>query len=224
MEPQYHATVDGNLLSKVNLLRFIRAFHYSHDMPNGYFMEFGVLNGHGLIQAYSQLRGRLTKIFGFDTFAGLPELSNEDNAANPLMPQFRAGNFASLPAEAVKQFVIRSTSGLNDTNIAMVEGPFATTLPAFDRTQLENLGPCLAVNVDCDLYSSSKDVFAFLDGIVTTGTWLLLDDYWTYRGSPYHGQRRAFDEWMAASKRVGTTFYSNYNGFCRSYICYEKQP
>jgi hypothetical protein len=224
MEPQFHATVDGNLLSKINLLRFIRAFNYSHEMPNGYFMEFGVLNGQGLVQAYSQLRGKLTHLYGFDTFAGLPELSADDEAANALMPQFRAGNFASMAPSAVRNFIVGATSGLNDDNMTLVQGAFSETLPAFDRAQLAGKGPCLAVNVDCDLYSSSQDVFSFLDGIVTTGTWLLLDDYWTYRGSPYHGQRRAFDEWMASSARIGTTFYSNYNGFCRSYICYEKEP
>jgi O-methyltransferase len=224
MEPQYASSVDGNLLSKINLLRFIRAFHYSHNMPHGHYMEFGVLNGHGMIAAYSQLRGILTHMYGFDTFAGLPELSGEDNAALDLMPQFRAGNFRSLKAQSVQDFIIGSTSGLTPDGISMVEGTFADSLKTFDVAALAAKGPCLAVNVDCDLYSSSKDVFAFLDGIVTTGTWLLLDDYWTYRGSPYHGQRRAFDEWMATSKRVGTTLYSNYSGFCRAYICYEKEP
>jgi O-methyltransferase len=223
MEAQYHASVDGNLLSKVNLLRFIRAFHFSHEMPPGYFMEFGVLNGQGMVQVYSQLRGKLTHLYGFDTFAGLPGLSPDDEAANALMPQFHAGNFASLQPRAVKDFIIGATSGLDDGKLTFVQGAFSDTLPSFDPAQLADKGPCLLANVDCDLYSSSKDVFAFLDGVVTTGTWLLLDDYWTYRGSPYHGQRRAFDEWMATSTRVGTTFYSNYNGFSRCYICYEKE-
>ncbi|HEY1727836.1 MAG TPA: TylF/MycF/NovP-related O-methyltransferase [Candidatus Baltobacteraceae bacterium] len=222
MEPAYHPSVDGNILSKVNLLRFIRAFHMAHEMPHGYFMELGVLNGLGMVQVYSQLRGLLTNLYGFDSFAGLPELSADDSDALKLMPQFRTGNFQSMQRDAVSDFIIRGTSGLTRDRVTLVEGVFSETLPKFDKKQLADKGPCLLVNVDCDLYSSSQDAFAFLDDIVTTGTWLLLDDYWHYRGSPYHGQRRAFDEWMATTKRVGTTFYANYNGFCRAYICHEK--
>lgn len=223
MEPRYVATVDGNLLSKANLLRFIRAFNYSHEMPHGYFMEFGVLNGQGLIEAYGVLRGILTCMYGFDTFAGLPHLSEEDEKGLKLTPQFYHGNFQSLAAKNIADYVRGSTSGITDETLKLIEGVFSETLSAFDLTSLQAHGPCLAVNVDCDLYSSSKDVFAFLDKIVTTGTWLLLDDYWTYRGSPNFGQRKAFDEWMASSSRIGTTFYGNYNGFSRAYICYEKE-
>jgi hypothetical protein len=51
---------------------------------------------------------------------------------------------------------------------------------------------------------------------------LLLDDYWAYRGSPMHGQRRAFDEWMATSSRIGATEYASYGGFCKAFILHEK--
>ena len=148
MEPAYHPSIDGNLLSKVNLLRFIRAFHAAHEMPHGYFVELGVLNGVGMVQVYSQLRGLLTHLYGFDSFAGLPELSSEDAEALNLMPQFHAGNFASMQREAVLEFVIRGTSGLSRDQVTLVEGLFSETLPRFERAQLEGKGPCLLVNVD----------------------------------------------------------------------------
>jgi hypothetical protein len=191
-------------------------------MPAGYFLEFGVLNGQGLVEVHAQLRGLLTHIYGFDTFVGLPTLDQNDTAALNLMPSFRTGNFASMGRERVHDFVIGATSRMSADTLTLVEGAFSATLPVFDKATFVDKGPCLLVNVDCDLYSSSRDVFAFLDDVVTTGTWLLLDDYWHYRGTPKHGQRRAFDEWMATSKRVGTTMYSNYNGFCQAHICYEK--
>ncbi len=191
-------------------------------MGKGYYLEFGVLNGASMIESYGVLRGHLSHLIGFDTFAGLPELSAEDVSSLELMPSFHTGNFRSMPMEAVRQSIVANTSGLNEEDITLVKGNFSETLPGFDVGSLQKWGPCLAVNVDCDLYSSSVDVFRFIDGIVTTGTWLLLDDYWCYRGSPNHGQRRAFEEWMRSSKRVGATEYTNYNGLSKAFIVHEK--
>jgi O-methyltransferase len=221
-EPRFAATVNGNLLSKTNLLRFIRTFWQTAGVGRGYYLEFGVLNGQSMIETYAMLRGLLTHLYGFDSFSGLPALSVEDRSGLPLMPDFQEGNFQSMPPDLVKQSIIANTSGLRPEHITLVPGVFSQTLPAFDKQQLEACGPCLVAHVDCDLYSSSVDVFAFLDSVVTTGTWLLLDDYWLYRGSPRQGQRRAFDEWISSSTRVAVSEYGNYNGFCKAFIAYEK--
>jgi O-methyltransferase len=222
MEPRFFSTVDGNHLSRVNLLRFIREFCRVMNFGPGYYLEFGVLNGSSMIETYGILRGRMTHLFGFDTFAGLPSLTKEDGDALKLTPSFEAGNFKSMPAKVVKELIVASTSQLSADQITLEEGLFSETLPRFDKSIFERHGPCMVVNVDCDLYSSSCEVFRFLEDVVTTGTWLLLDDYWCYRGSPKFGQRRAFEEWSRHSSRLGFSEYSNYNGFSKAYIVYEK--
>jgi O-methyltransferase len=80
----------------------------------------------------------------------------------------------------------------------------------------------VCVLVDCDIYSSAIDVFAFLTDVLKTGTWLLIDDWWCYRGDPKLGVRRALDEWLNDNGRIGVTLYDNFNGFSRAYVCYEK--
>jgi O-methyltransferase len=222
MEPRFGSTVDGNLLSRANLLQFIRTFVRSSEIEPGYVLEFGVLNGSSIVELWGILRGLITHIYGFDTFSGLPDLTEDDSDSLLLMPQFRAGNFASLDCDAVKRYVLAATSGLGEEDLTLIPGLFSDTLPRFETTKFSARGPCLVAHVDCDLYSSSREVFKFLDGVCTTGTWLLLDDYWTYRGSPNVGQRRAFQEWMAASSRLGVTEYGNYNGFCKAFIIYER--
>lgn len=222
MEPRFASTVDGNLLSRANLMQFMRAFLRASDMSRGYYMEFGVLNGSSLVEAWGMLRGLLTHIYGFDSFAGLPVLSLEDSSAKSLMPAFDEGNFVSMSRDRVHETVLAATHGLPPSMLTLTEGFYEKSLPPFDKSRLAEKGPCLVAHVDCDLYSSSLDVFRFLDDIVTTGTWLLLDDYWCYRGSPKHGQRRAFDEWMATSSRIGATPYTPYGGFCQAFILYEK--
>jgi O-methyltransferase len=223
VEPRFASSVNGNLISRANLLRFIRTFWQAASQSSGYVLEFGVLNGQSTIEFWGTLRGLVSHMYGFDSFAGLPVLSAQDQDGLPLMPDFKEGNFQAMPAEMVQRSILASAHGLRPDQLTLTEGFFCETLPAFDQCQLEGQGSCLLAHVDCDLYSSSRDVFEFLDDVVTTGTWLLLDDYWTYRGSPYQGQRRAFDEWMASSARVGATEYGNYNGFCKAYILYKKE-
>jgi len=222
LEPRFASSVDGGLLSRANLLHFIRAFFKAGDIRSGYYLEFGILNGQSLIEAYGILRGLVTHLYGFDSFAGLPKLSEIDRSSLVLMPSFSEGNFKSLSRATITEYVLAATSGLSQEQLTLTEGVYAETLPTFNTAAFADKGPCLVAHVDCDLYSSSRDVFAFLDGVVTTGTWLLLDDYWHYHGSPRHGQRRAFEEWMASSKRVGATEYSSYNGFCRAFVLHEK--
>jgi|SanBayMetagenome_1026888.scaffolds.fasta_scaffold00198_9 O-methyltransferase len=221
MEPRFAATVDGNLISRVNLLQFIRAFLRASDMGQGFYIEFGVLNGASMIEAWGILRGLLTHIYGFDSFFGLPKLSEDDLKSKNLMPSFDQGNFSSMSCKRVQETIIASTYGLDPALLTLIEGLYEESLPLFDISSLKDQGPCLVVHVDCDLYSSSLDVFHFIESVATTGTWLLLDDYWCYRGSPNHGQRRAFEEWLVTS-RFGATAYTPYGGFCQSFILYEK--
>jgi len=192
------------------------------EMGPGYYMEFGVLNGSSMVEAWGLLRGTLTHLYGFDSFAGLPPESVQDELSKDLMPAFKQGNFRSMSRDRVEESIFASTFHLGSDMLTLSEGFFEESLPSFDVASLADKGPCLVAHVDCDLYSSSVAVFNFLEVIATTGTWLLLDDYWHYRGSPMHGQHRAFNEWMASSSRIGATEYSSYGGFCKAFILYEK--
>jgi hypothetical protein len=222
LEPRFIHSITGGLVTRVSVLQFIRAFFQTSEVRNGYYLEFGVFNGSSMLEVYGLLRGLVTHLYGFDSFDGLPDLSSEDSEAAPMTPSFVPGNFRSIGVDAVRQLILAGATRLGAENLILTPGFYENTLPAFDTAQLADKGPCLIAHVDCDLYSSSRDVFAFLDGVVTTGTWLLLDDYWAYRGSPKFGQRRAFEEWMATSTRIGATEYTSYNGFCKAYVLYEK--
>jgi hypothetical protein len=221
VEASFYPTLHGDILSRANLYRWIREFFRASGMAPGYYMEFGVLNGEATIEAYRQLRGHITQFFGFDSFAGLPELSSEDRAAAPLMPNFSTGNFSSMSKDQVHATIL-AQSGMPPELLTLQLGYFSESLPRFDRGLLANKGECRVCYIDCDLHSSSQQVFEFLDPLVTTGTWILLDDYWCYRGDPRQGQRRAFDEWIASSKRVGVSEYGNFKGWGKAYLAYVK--
>lgn len=219
--PSYLHTLSGDFINKTNVFRMVREFARYSNIDRGYYMEFGIMNGETAIAAYRQLRGIVTDIYGFDTFTGHPAQQAVDKVHAEYSPYFFEGNYKAQGREFA-QTMINAATLLPRENIHLYEGKFVDTLPAFDTGQLTDKGFPVCVMVDCDLYSSAVDVFNFLTPILQTGTWLLVDDWWCYRGDPKLGVRRCMDEWLHDNGRIGVTLYDNFNGFSRAYICHEK--
>jgi hypothetical protein len=53
--------------------------------------------------------------------------------------------------------------------------------------------------VDSDTYSSSIEALTFCIEIVQLGTFIILDDYYSYKGSSSKGVTRAFNEFLTDS-------------------------
>lgn len=221
LKPSIKPLFHGDMVKRANLFRWIRDFIEAQSMAPGYYMEFGVLNGECMIDAYRQFRGLFSHYYGFDSFEGLPELSTDDQDAAVLTPSFHKGNFASMQMELVKQSIL-SCSRMSADELTLVPGFFNESLPKFSKETLAQQGNPLVIYIDCDLYSSTVDVLQFIDSFVTTGTWVLFDDYWCYRGSPQAGEQKAIREWMEDSNRVGLQPYCNFDGWGRAFIAYEK--
>ncbi len=220
-EANFVQGLSGDFIGKNNIFRMIREFARYSNIDNGYYMEFGIMNGDTAITAYRNLRGYVNHIYGFDTFSGHPEQKETDQIHPEYAPYFFQGNYAAVSDEFCKKNIAAATL-LNSNNIHLFKGVFSDTLQSFEKSQLKDKGFPICILVDCDLYSSAKEVFDFLTNICQTGTWLLIDDYWCYRGDPKLGVRKAFDDWIESNPRVGASFYCNFNAYSRAYICYEK--
>ena len=87
-----------------------------------------------------------THFYGFDSFEGLPEAWRSG---------FEKGVFAQARLPAVP------------SNVTLVKGWFDETLPDFlqERPQL----PLSLLHIDCDLYSSTRTIFASLQDRVLPG-------------------------------------------------------
>jgi len=182
-------------------------------------MEFGVLNGEGSVDIIRQFRSSGYKThYGFDSFEGFGRIDDVDTRNVHLQPAFDRNAYAGLSLDDCHRSIKSHTR--SGATLKLTRGFFSETLRSFDKSQLD--GFPLLLYVDCDLYQSSTEVFEFLDAIVQNGSWILCDDYWCYRGHPKAGQRRALDEWLARSSRVGVTPYCNFNGFGRAFIAYVK--
>ena len=80
-------------------------------------------------------------------------------------------------------------------NVRLHAGLFADSLPAFLEAQP---GPIRFMNVDCDLYSSTKCVFDLLAGRVAAGSVIVFDEY-ICTESWREDEFRAFQEAVAAN-------------------------
>jgi hypothetical protein len=219
--PYYEPTVHGDILSRVNLFRYIREHLYNSRVQPGYYLEFGVLNGDSMFDAFATMRGMTEHYVGFDSFAGLPEFSDEDREAAHLMPFWQPGTIRGSSRERVHDHL--AGKGVPRDKVTLIEGYYEDSLPKTDaRTLFAGKGDCHVCLVDCDLHSSSKLVFEYIEPLLVTGTWLLLDDYWCYRGDPRHGQRRAFEEFLAQSQRIGVSEWGNFRGWGKAFLVYEK--
>ena len=141
---------------------------------DGLALEFGVATGSTLrLIAEARPSGG---VFGFDSFAGLPE---------DWRLGYDAGEFAQEPPEV--------------EGAELVVGLFADTLPGFLDS---HPGPVAFVHVDCDLYSSTTTVLEHLAPRFVEGTVVLFDEYFNFPGWQEH-EHRAWQEHVA---RTGLGF------------------
>ena len=67
------------------------------------------------------------------------------------------------------------------------------------------------ISMDCDIYSSTKDVFKHLGDNIVNGTLILFDDYYNYPG--YEGDEyRALQEFLEATGKKAEYVAYNANG------------
>jgi hypothetical protein len=136
-------------------------------------LEFGVASG----RTISMIRALLDdtfKVYGFDSFYGLPE----DWIGNPYCPK---GCF--------------STNGIAPkiNGVTIFKGLFEDTIPEY----LKEAEPCALIHIDCDLYSSTKTIFKYLPNFIKAGTILVFDE-WCYNANinDNEHEQKAFYEFV----------------------------
>jgi hypothetical protein len=153
--------------------------------------EFGVYKGHSLRQIRNY---RKPPVFGFDSFEGLPEKWGTGSNIH------EKGHFAcELPTDL-------------PIGTELVKGWFAETIPAWKQEHPE---PVKLIHIDCDLYSSTRDVLRCLNDRIEAGTVLLFDEIIDFAGEWYpnwpEGEWKALNEWIEEFDRevqpIGRTDY-----------------
>ncbi|WP_375687103.1 class I SAM-dependent methyltransferase [Pseudooceanicola sp. LIPI14-2-Ac024] len=139
---------------------------------DGLAMEFGVHSGR-TINYIAQQRPDWT-VHGFDSFEGLPEAWRDG---------FDAGEFATDKLPPVRD------------NIRLHVGWFSEAIPRFIEEHVAQDDVIAYIHIDCDLYSSTKDIFRLLGERMRPGTVIVFDEYFNYDGWE-RGEFLAFREFL----------------------------
>jgi hypothetical protein len=154
----------------------------------GHYLEFGVFSG-GTIRHMARRKPEVI-FHGFDSFEGLPEA----------WAGFTLGRRA---------FAMEGRMPRVPTNVELHKGWFNDTIPAWCR---QVAGPVAFLHIDCDLYSSTVDIFRGLAARLGSGTVIVFDEYFNYPGWERH-EFKAWQEFVA-DHRVEYT----YLGYARQQV------
>jgi hypothetical protein len=138
----------------------------------GHVFEFGVYKGTSLTEI-ARLIGPDRKVYGFDSFEGLPE------DWRPITEE--AGAFKCDPPTDLPP------------NAELVIGLFRESLPRF---MVHNESKVAFAHIDCDLYSSTKSVLDVLQNDFFDGSILVFDELIDYIGYEQH-EIKALSEFLS---------------------------
>jgi O-methyltransferase len=177
--------------------RFRRSLHFRHlvglieDVP-GDLVECGVGAGKSLFLLSAMTEGSKhpRRLWGFDSFQGLPAATSEDEAET-MRRELRVGKF-SHSEEDVRAYLIGyglSEATVNE-RIVLVPGYFPRSFPLYPG------GPIALLHLDVDLYQSYKDCLEWFEPMVAQGGVIAFDEY---RSANWPGAAKAIDEYYGGS-------------------------
>lgn len=190
VKPKYTMVSVKRLINLYNLVRQVNAT----DLP-GDIVECGVWNGGSA--AIMSAAGRddnkhLRTVWLFDSFCGLPPPGGKDgeHAQNVYFEGWCHGS-----VEKVTKIFNQLHLSLDPVRI--ITGWFDSTLKA------EPVKAIALLHIDADWYESVKVVLEELYDKVVDGGFIVLDDYWTWRGC-----RQAIAEYLKEHQIHGVVFKS----------------
>lgn len=153
-------------------LKEILQFCLRESPASGLVLEFGVAGGKSIniIADYAENR----EVHGFDSFEGLPE----DWTGH---------------METKGSFDKKGRLPKVQPNVILHRGWFSETLRDFKKTHND---PVAFLHIDCDLYSSTREVLWQLADQLVVGTIIEFDEYFNYHGWQQH-EYRAWQEFVA---------------------------
>ena len=158
----------------------------------GDYLEFGVYDGTSLCCMYKVLRQlglNHVRLFGFDSFEGLPECASIDDEGH-----WKPGQFAS--SYELTERVLK-VNRVDRSRVALIKGFYDKTLVPETARQLGTTKASV-IMVDCDMYLSASDALRFSAPLIRDRALIIFDD-WNPLAARNMGEKRAFDEFLAAN-------------------------
>ncbi len=174
------------------------------DGPLGDYFEFGVFNGTSLSCMYGVTRELgldQLRLFGFDSFEGLPETAGVESDG------LWTGGLFHLDYDYTRKWL--SSRGINWDRVFLVKGWYKDTLNQ-ELVDKFNLNRASVIMIDCDLYSSAKEALTFCSQLIGDKAVIFFDD-WFPLADRNMGERKAFDEFMLANPELTAEDLGSYD-------------
>lgn len=169
-------------------LSIARFLHLNRPIT-GYYFEFGCNEANTIRMAWNAFHHLFDLTYvGFDSFEGLPEISEIDRQAI-----WKKGKLAYAERKFVDTVV---SHGIPKSRLITVPGFYDESLtPALAQELLPT--KAAVIYVDCDLYTSTVSVLKWIPEFLQVGTVVVFDDWNCFCGDPNRGERRAWKEFLA---------------------------
>lgn len=182
-------------LEKYYILKKVHYLSAIEDVSGDY-LEFGVFTGSSFCHsircsqkvAYLNDSVLETKFFGFDSFSGFGDIDEDDKHS------FYTDENFDTDFDKVERRVRKVAK---DTDFTLVRGFFSDSLSSGPSSF--GIEKARIIFVDSDTYSSSHEALVFCENIIQLGTFIVLDDYYSYKGSSSRGVTKAFEEFVDLS-------------------------
>lgn len=172
----------------------------------GDYLEFGVYHGASLAcmhRATSELGIGGMRLFGFDSFQGMPPETEQEEGAGWLEGDYRSR------LSFTRRFL--RTAEVDLQKVVLVKGWYRNTLTP-GLIKRHNLREASIVMVDCDIYTSASEALRFCESLIRDNAVILFDD-WHSGGdlaARGQGEKRAFDEFLARNPHLKAVALPSY--------------
>ena len=166
-----HTSFDRSRLTRTYVAALRLLQEKQPDVPLGDYLEFGVYHGTSLSSMYDAIRELgvdSVRLFGFDSFQGLPSIAADEDDGLWAPGQYRSS------MELTRTNLSRW--GVPEGSATLIPGWFDDTLVPETRLQ-HGIHRVSVVMVDCDLYSSTKTALAFCEPLVRDTAVFVFDDW-----------------------------------------------
>ena len=193
------AGINPAIIHNIEKYYILKKVFYLSAIENieGDYLEFGVFTGssfchsmrccHKLAHLNPKILG--TRFFGFDSFSGFGALPDEDKH-----PFYTNENFATSQTKVDG----RIKGVANSLSYKLVPGFFSDSLK--EGSQPMGINRSRIIFIDSDTYTSSREALTFCLPTLQEGTFIVLDDYFSYKGNKAKGVARAFAEFIESGK------------------------
>jgi len=185
----------------------------------GDYLEFGVYNGTSLVSMFRETqRMGLTgmRLFGFDSFEGLPPAAATDDEG-----KWKPGAWRS---EMEFTEAVLEAEEVDRSRVFLVPGWFSNTCTA-ETAHRYTIKKASVIMIDCDIYSSTKEALEFCEPLIVDSALMLFDDWHAGNLAAKNlGERKAFEEWLAASGCFRAEPFGSYRDKAETFMVTRTAP